>query len=325
MNPERQFLNGKNYKPPLFFDNGHIQSIYPSLFRKFDPGLYTRERIATEDDDFLDLDWSCLAPNSDRLAIISHGLEGDTYRAYVIGMAKSLNQNGWDALAWNYRSCSGEINRQYRLYHNGATDDLECVIHHAKKLSRYKEIVLVGFSMGGNISLLYLGQMGERIDSILKKAIVFSVPCDLASGAEELAKFRNKIYIKRFLLMLHKKVKAKMEIMPDKINDTGYNKIKNFKHFDDRYTAPIHGFKDAEDYWARCSSKPLIPKIEIPVLMINAKNDPFLPSMCYPVEEAKKNKNVILKMPDSGGHVGFIEFNKERLYWSEKIAAEYLD
>ncbi len=312
-----------DYKPPLFFDNGHLQTIYPSLFRKFNASLYRRERIWTDDNDFLDLDWSCI--NSDRLAIVSHGLEGDSHRAYVVGMVKALNANGWDALAWNYRSCSGEMNRKLRLYHNGATDDLERVIKHAKKVNHYKKIALVGFSMGGNLSLVYLGQKNGDIDPLVQKAVVFSVPCDLKGSAEMLAKPANKIYMARFLRMLHKKIKAKMEIMPESLDDKGYRRIRDFKDFDDRYTAPIHGFRDADDYWGKCSSKQFIPRIKIPVLVINAKNDPFLSSSCYPIEEAAKNRNIHLEMPDSGGHVGFVEFNREKVYWSEKTAVMFLN
>ncbi len=116
-----------------------------------------------------------------------------------------------------------------------------------------------------------------------------------------------------------------MEIMPERIDDKNYRQIKDFKDFDDRYTAPIHGFRDAEDYWEKCSSKQFVPRIKIPVLIINAKNDPFLSSSCYPIEEAAKNKNVHLKMPESGGHVGFVEFNKKRIYWSEKMAIMFLN
>ena len=320
-----KLLENINYQPPLFFGSGHVQSIYPTIFRKVDPGFYRRERITTGDDDFLDLDWAQLNPETGRCAIISHGLEGDSRRAYVVGMAKALNANGWDALAWNYRTCSGEPNRQFRLYHNGVTDDLEAVINHAKSLKRYKEIALVGFSLGGNLSLLYLGRKGDKLDPIIKKAAVFSVTCDLRTSADILAKPSNIIYMKRFLILLHKKIRVKMEMFPGKIDDRGYWKIKDFKDFDDRYTAPIHGFRDALDYWKKCSSKPVIPSIAIPALIVNAKNDPFLSPECYPIEEAGANKNIFLKMPDSGGHVGFIEFNKENMYWSEKIAARFLN
>ncbi|MCP4022001.1 MAG: alpha/beta fold hydrolase [Desulfobacteraceae bacterium] len=305
----------------MLFKNGHVQTIFPVVFRKINSVVYKRDRIETIDKDFLDLDWS--QKNHNRLAVISHGLEGNTTRAYVMGMVKALNENGWDALAWNYRSCSGEPNRLLRSYHNGATEDLACVINHAKKQKQYNEIALVGFSLGGNLSLVYLGR--EIPDPLVTKAVVFSVPCDLKACASTLKKAGNILYMKRFLIMLHQKIKAKMAIMPDAINDEGFEKIKDFKDFDDRYTAPIHGFKNALDYWEKCSSKQFIPYIKIPTLIINAKNDPFLPKQSYPVKEAGQNPNVHLRIPESGGHVGFIAFNTEKIYWSEQQTVQFLN
>jgi predicted alpha/beta-fold hydrolase len=309
------------YSPPFLLGNGHIQTIYPVLFRKKPPLFYTRERIETFDNDFLDLDWS--TRNNKKLVIISHGLEGNSTRNYVKGMARAANEGGWDALAWNYRSCSGEPNRKLRSYHNGATDDLAWVIDHAKKREKYKQIALVGFSMGGNLTLVHLGR--DRVDAIVKKAVVFSVPCDLGASARELTKPANKLYMKRFLMMLHQKIKAKMAMMPHELDDTGYEQIKNFKDFDDRYTAPIHGFKNAQDYWEKCSSNQFIPDIKIPCLIINALNDPFLPGQCFPIKEARANPNITLKMPKSGGHVGFVSFNREGIYWSEHQAISFLN
>ncbi len=314
-------MSNTNYTPPPFFKNGQLQTIFPPLFRKVTSVHYKRQRINTPDKDFIDIDWS--RKGYKKLAIVSHGLEGNTHRAYVKGMVKALNDSGWDVLAWNYRSCSGEPNRQLRSYHNGVTDDFGVVIEHAKTAHVWNQIALVGFSLGGNLSLLYLGR--ESVDPLIKKAVVFSVPCDLKASSKTLSKPSNLLYMKRFLVMLHKKIKAKMEILPGQINDKNYSKIKDFKGFDDRYTAPIHGFKDAEDYWEKCSSKPHIPKIKIPTLIINAKNDPFLPDACYPIKEVQKNPMVTLRMPESGGHVGFISFNKKSLYWSETQTVEFLN
>ena len=312
-----------SYKPPLFLSNGHLQTIYPTFLRKLDHAFYQRERITTPDDDFLDLDWSCKGNN--RLAILSHGLEGSSFRPYMVGMVLALNKCGWDALAWNYRSCSGEINRQLRFYHNGATDDLDIVVEHACKKGLYKSIALIGFSMGGNLSLVYLGEKGKKIHSLISKSIVFSVPCDLEASAAKLAHPLNMIYMRRFLRMLHKKVTEKMRLFPDRISDDGYEKIKDFKGFDDRYTAPIHGFKNAEDYWRRCSSNNYIPGIKIKTLIINAANDPFLSEECFPIKQTKDHQYVSLEIPKSGGHVGFESFNAEGMYWSEKRALQFLN
>lgn len=305
-------MTEKSYIPPYLFGNGHVQTIFPVVLRRVKGVSYKRERITTPDDDFLDLDWS--VKGNDRLAIISHGLEGNSHRAYIKGMVNAVNRGSWDALAWNYRSCSGEPNRLLRSYHNGVTDDLAFVIRHTVKKQVYKEIALIGFSLGGNLTLLHLGR--ETHDPIVKKAVVFSVPCDLKASATVLAKPVNRIYMKRFLIMLHEKIKAKKKLMPGLIDDEGYERIKDFKAFDDRYTAPIHGFKNAEDYWEKCSSRPYLPYIKIPVLIVNAKNDPFLPEACFPFKEAENNRYLTLITPGSGGHTGFIAFNRENIYWS---------
>lgn len=312
-----------DYRPPRLLGNGHLQTVYPTLFRRLAPEHYRRERLETDDGDFLDLDWSETGC-SRRLAIISHGLEGHSHRAYVLGMVRALNRAGWDTLSWNQRSCSGEPNRTFRLYHNGSTDDLQRVIDRVKQTGSYDEVALLGFSLGGNITLLHLGRQGERIDPLVRKAVAFSVPCDLKSGAEKMTRWSNRMYMKRFLVDLHRKVRWKMEQFPGRIDDRGYGRIKDFQGFDDRYTAPVHGFRDAEDYWARCSCKPHIPGITVPTLIVSAKNDPILSPQCYPVEEAAANPMVTLLLPEFGGHVGFVEFNGEGLYWSEKVAVRFL-
>jgi len=311
--------------------NGHVQTVFPSLFRKINGVAYTRERIATPDDDFLDLDWSRRHGHR-RLAIVSHGLEGDsdrTYvksdRTYVKGMVRALNHFGWDCLAWNFRGCSGHINRRLKFYHSGSCDDLAVVIDHAADTGQYDEIALVGFSIGGNITLLYLGKNRDNLHPLVSCAAVLSVPCDLTSGAEALARPANRVYMQRFLRMLHQKIKQKIEIMPDRLDDTGYADLKNFEDFDNRYTAPINGFRDAADYWRLCSSKPWITGIDVPTLMISAVNDPFLAPACFPETEVAANHNVSLETPESGGHVGFIQFNHNGLYWSEQRIGEFFE
>ncbi len=304
------------------FSSGHLQSVYPSLFRKIDSSFYSRERITTPDEDFLDIDLS--RQGNKKLAIISHGLEGSSHRAYVAGMVKAFNTRNWDVLAWNFRSCSGEPNLQFKIYHNGDTDDLNTVVMHALTNYDYDEIALIGFSMGGNITLSYLGKHADSLSSKISGSVVFSVPCHLASSSMELAKPRNKIYMVRFLKMLYKKVKQKEKQFPERISSEGYSNIKNFYDFDNRYTAPIHGFKDAEDYWEKCSSIKFIKDIKIPTLIVNAANDPFLPDECYPVEETRNHKHVNLEIPRSGGHVGFITFDASGEYWSEKRAVSFI-
>ncbi|HUL00408.1 MAG TPA: alpha/beta fold hydrolase [Nitrospirota bacterium] len=316
-------IKESTYHPPFPFNNGHLQTVLPSLIRKMKSDFYIRERIETNDDDFLDIDWARIG--SRKVAIISHGLEGNSHRPYVVGMVRMLNLHGWDAAAWNYRGCSGTINRQLSMYHNGSIDDLDCVVQHVLKTGPYDSLALIGYSLGGNLTLVYLGKMNDNINSKIRKSVVFSVPCDLEAGARELAKTKNKLYMEDFLVSLHKKIKAKMVLFPDQINDRDYHLVKNFKDFDDRYTAPIHGFKNAEDYWHKCSSAQFIPEIKVPALIVNALNDPFLADACYPIDEAAKSANVYLEMPESGGHVGFMQFNEDKTYWSEERVIAFID
>ena len=165
---------------------------------------------------------------------------------------------------------------------------------------------------------------GGQIDNKIVRAVVFSVPCDLKASTNELAKFKNKIFMRRFLIALHQKIRAKMKLMPGQINDDDYHLIKDFKAYDERYTAPLHGYKNAEDYWKKCSSNQFIPAIKTPTLIVNARNDPFIADGCYPIKETSSNKYVFLEIPKSGGHVGFIQFKKDKSYWSEERTIEFL-
>ncbi len=307
------------YSPPFPLFTAHLETIYPALLRKVTTQRYQRERINTPDDDFLDLDW--LKKNSSRLVIISHGLEGNTYRAYVRGMAKAFFDNGFDVLAWNYRGCSEEMNRQTRFYHSGATDDLDVVVQHA--IRNYQELYLIGFSLGGNLTLKYLGERGPGVHSYIKKAVTFSVPMDLHSGCLKISQPGNWLYSRRFLKSLKKKVRQKAHHRPE-IDYKGIDRIDSLMSFDDRFTAPMHGFRDAMHYYRESSSARFVNGITLPTLIVNAKNDPFLGPECYPANQLKDHPQVILEIPDHGGHVGFALFNKNGLYWSELRALEFI-
>jgi uncharacterized protein len=309
------------YKAPAYLFNGHLQTIIPSAFRKVQGISYTRERIETADGDFLDLDWS--KAGSEQLVILSHGLEGSADRHYIKGMAKAFNKQKWDALAWNCRSCSGEMNRTARFYHHADIHDLEAVIRHVLVKNLYHSVVLIGFSMGGCITLRLLGEKGEHLHPAIKKAVAFSVPCDLTSSVVHLSRPQNSFYSRRFLRKLEKKIQAKALLFPDKVNYTDFKTIKAFKDFDNRYTAPLHGFADAEDFYKKASVRPYLSNIRIPTLLINALNDPFLTPECFPVPEAEANPYLFLEMPLQGGHVGFSTTNNEEC-WSEKRAVEFV-
>jgi len=290
------------------------------MLRKVE-GEYSRERLELSDGDFIDLDW--MSKQRDQLVIITHGLEGNSERHYSKGVAQYFHQRGWDSLAWNCRGCSGEMNRLPRFYHHGATDDLAAVIDHAIQ-KKYSQISLVGFSMGGSMSLKYLGERKGQVPAQIKSAVAYSVPCDLGSSARELDKPNKRFYLNRFLKKLENKIKAKSFKFPDLISAEGFDKVKTFRDFDNRYTAPLHGFADADDFYSGASSGPYISSIQIPTLIVNALNDPFLPEACYPFDVVKDHRYVHLETPIRGGHVGFSLYGKTK-NWMEIRAFEFLN
>jgi uncharacterized protein len=315
-------LIASSYRPPWGVANGHLQTILPVLSRRVPRITCERERIVTTDGDFLDLDWN-RDHHSPSLVIITHGLEGNSSNASVQGMAAAFHRAGWDTLAWNLRGCSGEPSRLLRTYHSGAWEDLQCVIEHAA--GGYRNIALVGFSIGGNLTLKYLGESGisgASINPVIKGAVAFSVPCDLASSAKVLESRINSIYMNHFLRDLRRKIREKATAFPGGISTEGLDHIRTFREFDGTYTAPLNGFLSAEDYWAKASCKPSLRGIAVPTLLINALNDPFLAPECFPREEAASNPHLYLELPESGGHLGFLTFGQE--YWSETRAVEFL-
>ena len=307
------------YSPPFFLFNGHLETIYPALFRKIRPLAYQHERITTPDEDFLDLYW--LTQNSGKLVILSHGLEGNALRPYMNGMARACYQHGFDVLAWNFRGCGDEMNKQLRFYHSGATDDLELVIQHALKKA-YREINLIGFSLGGNLTLKYLGE-SQPVHHLIHRAVTFSVPLDLLTSCHKISAPANRLYAYRFLRSLKNKVMRKAQQMKV-IRTDGLETIRTLMEFDDRYTAPLHGFENAEHYYKMCSAINYVQNIRVPTLIINAKNDPFLSIDCFPEKLLENHAHVKFACTEKGGHVGFSQFDKNGLYWSEERAVEFL-
>ncbi len=310
------------YRAPAWLPGGHAQTIFPALFRRVARVTNRAERLELADGDFIDLEWA--DQSRPRLAILSHGLEADMATGYIQGMAAALVRRGWDVLAWNFRGCGREPNRLPRMYHSGATADLHAVVCHALANHPANSIDLIGFSLGGNLTLKYLGERPAELPPRLHRAVAFSVPCDLGCSSRQLALRSNRLYMERFLIAMRAKIRAKHRIFPDRLDLTGLDRIRTFQEFDDRYTAPIHGFRDAEDYWKQNSCRQFLPRISLPTLLVNAANDPFLGPGCYPREEAAASGHFHFESPETGGHVGFPSFGNGGEYWSELRAAEFL-
>jgi len=310
------------YKAPFWLPDGHSQSIYPSLFRKVPLTHSHSERLELSDGDFLDVDWHLRKGelHEKPLLIVSHGLEGDSRRHYNTGLIRSFPE--FHALAWNYRSCSGDPNRNLRFYHSGATDDLDYVIQVA--LSRgVKDIYLAGFSLGGNLSLKWLGENGKKASQFVRKAVAFSVPLHLSSSSQQLTRWENRLYTHRFLQTLLEKVTEKSARYPQDITPSMLASIRSLYEFDNVITGPLHGFKDAEDYYERNSSLYFLSGIRVPTLIVNAKNDPFLSQECLP--EQIDSDFVQIELPDSGGHCGFYPRNYRGQTWAEQRAAAWFN
>ncbi|MGI9550284.1 MAG: YheT family hydrolase, partial [Aurantibacter sp.] len=302
--------------------NGHFSTIYAGLLRKIGDFHQKRERIDLPDHDFLDLDWSFAHTASNKVVVLLHGLEGHGQRPYIMGSAKACNSSGFDACAVNFRGCSGETNRLFRSYHSGATEDLDAVVKHILKNKKYNEIYIKGISLGGNMALKYLGESRNLPDQ-LKGVVGISVPCDLYSSLRELLKPKNYPYSRRFKKHLLDKLKLKLPLFPDKISKKDIRNIKTLKDFDDIYTSRAHGFKNALDYYEKCSCLQFLPNITIPSLIINTKNDSFFGPECYPYKEAEQNPNLYLEVPSYGGHVGFHARNG--ITYSEKRAINFFE
>lgn len=274
---------------------------YPFSFYEVEGVAYDRERLELPDGDFLDLDW--IRANNKRLIVLSHGLEGSADRHYIKRPAQYFSQKGWDILAWNNRSCSGEMNRLPRFYHHGATEDIASVIN--RGLSEgYDEVVLIGYSMGGGMQQKYLGE--REPDERIIGAVSFSVPCNVQNSAEMLKIGTNRIYEKRFISKLKQKIIEKSERVDVPVDLEVIKRVKNFKELDEAFTLKVHPeYKDANDFYTRITSDQFLPNIKIPLLIVNALNDPMLGEPCYPLEIAENSRNIYLEMPKKGGHVGF--------------------
>ena len=308
-----------SFNPSLLFKNGFISTIYYGLVRRLKI-IQHRERITLRDGDFIDLDWSYAKKSSKSIIVLLHGMEGHGQRPYITGPALLFNNNNIDAICVNFRGCSGELNMKYSSFHSGMTEDLEDVINHVISLNRYDSIFIKGISLGANILLKYLGEDND-IPTQVKAGMAVSAPCDLSGSAKALHKLKNLPYQINFLWGLLKLLKQKQKQFPNLITSSQIRNIFTLNDFDEVYTSRAHGFKNAQDYYAKASSLQFLKSINIPVLILNALNDSFLSKDCFPYEEAKKNSSLYLETPQWGGHVGFI--SRKGFYYNEKRALEF--
>jgi len=292
------------YRAPAWLPGGDLQTIYTSLFISVPRVDYRRERLELADGDFLDFDWVDGQPGQP-VVVLFHGLEGNSGSFYARDLMHAVQQRGWTGVVAHFRGCSGEDNRLPRAYFAGDSADIETMLRHVKSRHPDAPLYAVGVSLGGNALLKWLGENGPRAAALVERAAAVSAPLDLTAAGNALdGGFNRNVYTARFLATLKAKALRKAEKFPGLLDAEAVAAATTFREFDTLVTAKLHGFIDADDYWRRVSAKPLLKSIAVPTLVINAKNDPFLPAWALPGPD-DVSAAVVLEQPDSGGHVAF--------------------
>lgn len=299
-----QRLDSAPYRAPAWLPGGHVQTIYANLFIRVPPVEYRRERLELADGDFLDFDWIDGAAGAP-VVVLFHGLEGSADSPYALGLMATVQARGWHGVVAHFRGCSGEDNRLPRAYFAGDSEDIECMLRHVKSQHTDAPVYAVGVSLGGNALLKWLGEQEEAGRVLVERAAGISAPLDLTAAGHALDQgFNRRVYTARFLATLTAKALRKAARFPGVLDAGAIAAATTFREFDSLVTARLHGFRDAEDYWLKVSSKPLLKSIAVPTLVINAKNDPFLPAWALPSQDGVSTA-VILEQPAGGGHVAF--------------------
>jgi predicted alpha/beta-fold hydrolase len=314
-----------SYRPPLWYRGRHLQTLWGPLFRRWRPPPLRRERLETPDGDFVDLDWLVGAPPAGPLVLILHGLEGSSRSHYARGLLDGARSLGWRSAVLHFRSCSGEVNRLARLYHSGETTDLEWVVDCLRTRERVPRLGLVGISLGGNVALKWLGELGERAPSEVGAAVAISTPFDLAACASVLNRgFNRAVYTAIFLRTMKAKIRAKAHLYDGEVDVAAVLRSRTFAEYDRRFTAPLNGFADERDYWRRASSGPYLARIRRPTLLISALNDPFMPPESLPRVAVERSRWLQAAFVEQGGHAGFLDGPLGGSSWAERRALAFL-
>ena len=318
--------SGPDYRPPWWYRGRHLQTLWGPLLRRGRPPALRRERVETPDGDFVDLDWLAGRERGAPLVVILHGLEGSSRSHYVSGLLRELEQVGWRGLVVNFRSCGGEVNRSRRMYHSGDTEDLEFVISCLTAREPNLRLGLVGVSLGGNVSLKWLAERGDDAPAQVGAAVAISTPFSLAACAAALDSGLNRtLYTVNFLSTMKTKLDKKAQLYEGVLDLPAARKAKTFAEYDRLVTAPLGGFANERDYWARASSGPLLPRIRRPTLLINALNDPFIPASALPRAAIAKSRWLEAAFVAEGGHAGFLQGRSGKRSWAEARAVAFLE
>lgn len=316
------------FRSPFWMRGPHLQTIVPALFAPRARVTYRRERWDTPDGDFIDVarPVDAMAERGTRpLVVVFHGLEGDAEARYVRDVLGGALARGWRGIAPQFRGCGGTLNDLPRFYHSGDSAEIDWVLRRiAAEREDHGPLFVVGVSLGGNMLLKWLGEQGAAAPALVSAAAAISAPIDLAAGGHRLGVGFNRVYSWMFLRTLKAKSLAKLERHAGLYDPARVKAARSLHMFDDVVTAPLHGFRDAEDYWARSSSKPWLRHIAVPTLILNARNDPFLPSDALPRRD-EVSSVVTLDFPEGGGHVGFVHAGRGGSGWMQRRVLGYLE
>ena len=313
------------FAPAWWARGPHAQTLLARVLRR--GALDTeRERLETPDGDFIDVDWGPEPGPDAPLAIVLHGLEGSSRRGYVRSACRALFDAGIRPVAMNFRGCSGEPNRTLRSYHSGDTSDVAWLTGVLRDRYPGRPVGGIGFSLGGNVLLKLLGEREDRGVGLLDGAVAMSVPFDLAAGSAFLERSRmGRAYTAYFMRSLRRKIDAKRDRLGEILDLDAARAARTIREFDERVTAPLNDFRDAADYYERCSSVRFLGDIRVPTLLLHAVDDPFLPPDAIPIETVRANSSLELQLVATGGHVGFLEGSPwAPRFWADTAAARFL-
>ena len=309
------------FKPAWWLSNPHLQTLWPSFFRVKPEVKLNKQRLELDDGDFLDLALSDI--KNKPVVLILHGLEGSLDSHYIKPLIKSLDDEGYGVCFLHFRGCSGELNRLPRSYHSGDTHDLQQVVNYLQKQFQQGVFAVIGFSLGGNVVLKWLGEQKEKAP--VKTAVTISVPFQLAHAGERLEKSFSRVYQKHLLSRCQEKYTRKFSSKKSPL-EVDAKTLKTFYTFDDQITAPLHGFKGADDYYQRSSSRQFLKTIKKPTLVLHSRDDPFMWKHTVP-DENEVSPAVTLELSEKGGHVGFVTgkhpFSPE--YWLDSRIIKWLN
>jgi uncharacterized protein len=307
------------YLAPWWLGRGatgaHLQTVYPALFGSKPQISYTRERWDSApngkpDGDFVDIDRirNTVAAHSKPMLVVFHGLEGHSQSPYALNLMHEAKLRGWRGMVAHFRGCSGEINRLPRAYHSGDAAEIEWIVKRAKREAPSQPLYVAGISLGGNATMKWLGEVGTEAANIVTAAAAISAPLDLMAAGNALERGFCKIYTKNFLITMKRKSLEKLALHPGIFPREVAERARTLREFDNHITAPLHGYRDTDDYWTRASAKPGLGNVAVPSLVLNARNDPFLPASALP-QPSDVSRYVTLDQPAEGGHVGFLSGN----------------